>query len=646
VSTPDLHTSAAREGITLRAFVLGTLASLAIGTGVSYADTMIRGCRIAQDFGSPVAIFLLVLVAAGLNPLMGCLRRSWYLSSAEVALIYIMALLAAAVPSMGFTSFFVPYLSGAQYYATPENQWAELFLHHVPTWLIPHDATAIKDFYEGNPSAQIDWDAWLPPLLAWAPFMLALYLVMIALMVVMRRQWMDHERLLYPLMQPSLAMIAQDRHRMPPLFRSWLFWMGWALPFSVGIVNGLHAYHPFIPEIELYGWLLLFRETTPIRPSLSFATLGLTYFLSQDIALGIWVFNLIAKLEQGAFNVLGITSTERMEWVTVPHLAHQNLGAMIVLVMFGLWMGRGHLKAVLRKAFHGDATVDDSEEMMSYRAAVFSVLGGVLFMLWWLVETGLPLWAAGLALLVAFVIFQGLTLMVTQGGFFIARTPMNPGHFVVSGFGVDALGGRGVTALGYTWSWAGEMRIFVMAACANSLQLAHRCLRGNRRLLLWAMLVAIAVSVSGSVWMQLALGYKYGAINMGGFYTGLVKYPSNFISRHIINETPWNGAGWVWTAFGGALMWILMVARQRFVWWPIHPMSMPISAMWMTDIIMLSVFVSWLLKLVILKYGGPGLYSRGKPLFIGLVAGHFTSMCVWTVIDAFTGMTDNQVYFL
>ena len=39
---------AAREGITLRAFALGALGALAIGTGVSYTDTMVRGGRIAQ----------------------------------------------------------------------------------------------------------------------------------------------------------------------------------------------------------------------------------------------------------------------------------------------------------------------------------------------------------------------------------------------------------------------------------------------------------------------------------------------------------------------------------------------------------------------------------------------------------------------
>ena len=142
-----------------------------------------------------------------------------------------MALTAATIPSMGLTAFFIPYLSGAQYYATPENRWSDLFLEHVPEWLVPLDMQAIQNFYEGNPQGAISWAAWLPPLLRWAPFLLALYLVMIALMVILRRQWMEHERLLYPLMQPSLAIIAQERERLlPPLLRSWLFWIGLSIP--------------------------------------------------------------------------------------------------------------------------------------------------------------------------------------------------------------------------------------------------------------------------------------------------------------------------------------------------------------------------------------------------------------------------------
>ena len=61
---------------------------------------------------------------------------------------------------------------------------------------------------------------------------------------------------------------------------------------------------------------------------------------------------------------------------------------------------------------------------------------------------------------------------------------------------------------------------------------------------------------------------------------------------------------------------------------------------------MLSVFLSWLIKGLILKYGGPGLYQKGKPFFVGLVIGQFVSMGFWVIVDYFTGMTGNQVYKL
>ena len=93
-------------------------------------------------------------------------------------------------------------------------------------------------------------------------------------------------------------------------------------------------------------------------------------------------------------------------------------------------------------------------------------------------------------------------------------------------------------------------------------------------------------------------------------------------------------------------MALLMAAKQRFVWWPIHPMSLPVSSMWMTDTIVLSVFISWMIKGVILKFGGPALYRKGKPLFIGLVVGQFVAMGFWVVVDYLTGMTDNVVYSL
>ena len=74
---------------------------------------------------------------------------------------------------------------------------------------------------------------------------------------------------------------------------------------------------------------------------------------------------------------------------------------------------------------------------------------------------------------------------------FITRAPLNPGNFTISAFGVENENATGVTALGYSRCWAGEMRIFAMAACANGRKIADHTIRGNRRLQLWAMLLVL-----------------------------------------------------------------------------------------------------------------------------------------------------------
>ena len=75
-------------------------------------------------------------------------------------------------------------------------------------------------------------------------------------------------------------------------------------------------------------------------------------------------------------------STEHLDFAANSAiLAHQGTGAMIVLCLGGLWMARSHLRSVGRGAFGPRGQVNDDDEIMSYRAAVFSTLGGSLFMI-------------------------------------------------------------------------------------------------------------------------------------------------------------------------------------------------------------------------------------------------------------------------
>ena len=134
-----------------------------------------------------------------------------------------MLVAACAIPTMGYSAQLLPIITAPFYFATPENNWAELIQPHIKPWLTQQSHLDIKYFYEGLPSWEdgIPWAIWIKPLLVWGSFAMALYLVMICMMVILRRPWMEHERLVYPLAQLPIEMTApRGQSGLSPLFKS------------------------------------------------------------------------------------------------------------------------------------------------------------------------------------------------------------------------------------------------------------------------------------------------------------------------------------------------------------------------------------------------------------------------------------------
>ena len=649
VSRP-VRTRALKSGCTVRAFVIGTAVAFLINVGAPYGNMALRGSYMALDFSTAAAIFVFFLVVGGLNTILGLMRRSWKLSAPELIVVYVMAIVACSIPTMGLTEYLLPILAGAFYYATPENDWASLIHPYIPDWLAPQSLERIKEFYEGGPKgAPIPWDVWIGPLLYWSIFLIALYLVMICVMVILRKQWMEKERLIYPMAQVPMAMIEEGRPGglIGPFFRNPIMWAGFVIPMIVGSINAFHNYYRFIPGLNLVSTVSMFRRTVTFPLALSFPMVGFAYFINLDIAFGLWFFNFLVKIEEGLFGVFGYTTTEIVNYGAQPAmLAHQGMGAMMVLVIFGLWVGRGHLKEVFRKAFRRAPEVDDSGEILSYRAAVWGCIVGCAVMAVWMWRSGLPLWAIPLTLGSAFLLFVGITRIVVEGGVAVARAPLIPANFVVSGFGSSALGPAGLLSLGFTYIWAADIRTFVMASCANGLKLAEE-MGPRKRPLFWAILLSVVVSIVGSIWLVMKLSYESGGINLNQwFFVGGPVVPFNYITPILNTPTEAVWSGWLFKGIGALAMGLLMIARQRLLWWPVHPLALPICGLLTTNQIFFSVFLAWLIKAVMLKYGGPKLYRSSRPFFLGLILGQFVCAGMWLVIDYFTGMTDNQIYWI
>ena len=646
-----MQPSPTSQRLGLRALLVGAAGAWAIGAGVPYCNMVLHGSRIASYFNTPAAIILFFLLVFVVNTLLGLTRRAWMLSRAELALIYIMWIVATAIPEWGLTAFLLPDITSVIYYATPENNWAELLHPLVPDWLIPHrDFDQIKNFYEGAPQGTgIPWGLWLPPLAFWLPFVLALYLAMISLMVVLRKQWIENERLVFPLVQLPIAMLQEDDARpgvLNAFFKNPLLWIGFAIPAIVQSANGLHHYFPYFPRVSLDHSIPLFRDSIHIPLRLSFQMLGFSYFVNRDIAFGLCFFYLLNTVQQGIFNIFGVQKIDPVlgaySTYTGSIIVHQGFGAVIALVLFGLWTARRHLRDVAHKAIFAAPDIDDSREILSYRAALLVLAGSLAFMGVWLWQSGLPAWVTPIYLFFAFVLFIGITRVVAEGGLAFIFAPMIASDFVAAGLGTRTIGASGVTALAFTYVWASDILTFVMASCANGLKLAEETIKRGRRLIFWAMLLAIFVALGSSIWAILDLGYRYGGINTDPFFFGsAARYPfDNAAARLQALDGP-HWQNWVYTALGAGVMGLLLAARQHLFWWPFHPLGFPISAVFGT--MFFSVFLAWLCKGLVLRYGGPVLYLRTRPLFMGLILGQFVTAGLWYAIDYWAGESGNAV---
>ncbi len=632
-----------------RALVIGCLLCALIGTGAVYASTVIRGTYIACTLANPVAIFLLFYLVAA-NLLLRQLSKTFGLRREELALIFVMMLVAASIPTFGLVEHLLPMLVGAFYYATPENGWKTLIHPHIPTWIAPDDPELIRGFYEGLADGEsIPWAGWFESLSWWLLFLLALFVVSICSMVILRRQWMERERLTYPIMVTPIEMVGPEagESRCLRFFHNPVMWAGFALPVIVGTLNGLSSYSPVVPNVPLIVWVSIFRDSLNVPVYFSFTLIGFSYFIHQSLALGIWLFYWLTLLEQGLFNVVGFTTSERLGTFSnpsSPFLAHQALGAMLMFALFVLWNARSHLRDVFRKALVRDRRVDDSDELMSYRTAVLGFLTGLAIMVVWLNQAGIPLFAVPVFLAVALLLFLAITRIVVQAGVALLQAPLIAPDFAIVSLGTSTLGGAGLTGLAFTYPWTADIVTFPMASVANGLKMVDELIKGRRRAVVWGLMLAFLVTLCAACWMVIHLSYTRGGVNlMSWFWRHSANFPLTYIVSMIRNPSTTEAMGWLFTGFGAAIMWVLMLVQQRVPWWPVHPLGLAISGtVYTSGILWLNVFLAWLIKVVVLKYGGRNLYSRSRYLFMGMILGAFVTSGTWLVIDYFTGQQGNS----
>src|SRR5262245_49614347 len=282
-----------------RALVLGVLLILANHVWIVYLELVRYSFPtiISPFYNAIFCLFLLTLANLWLTR-----RRSRLaLNRLELLAIYTMLSVASALHSSDMLGVLVSMMAYPHWFATPANQYEKLVLPLLPNWLIVTDRTALRDFFAGNTTLYhgVYLRAWLLPSLVWMLFTLVLAYTLLCLTLLLRRQWIERERLTFPIIELPFQMTAGE-----PFYRNRLLWIGFAVTSATTLLNGLHHLYPSVPAIPLKRQSLAPYLSVPpwnaiAGTNLSFYPFGiaLSFLMPLDLSFSAWLFFLLYKAE-------------------------------------------------------------------------------------------------------------------------------------------------------------------------------------------------------------------------------------------------------------------------------------------------------------------------------------------------------------
>ena len=632
--------------MTARSALLGLLVVLAVVMGAPYSIWIVRSSEITWSY-FPTSVGFCFSVVVLVNALVRRLHPAWALQPGELAVIAIMGLAATGIPTF-IVGTLLAVISSPYYGATPENDWAGSIHPYLPDWVVPRpDGEAMRWFYEGLPSGQsIPFDAWIEPLFWLLSLIFTVYFACFCLVVIFRRQWVENERLVFPLMEMPRLLI-EDGGR--GLLRSKMFWIGCAIPLGMILFNLIGFFYIGFPQINFNRAVNLqfSREFPTISLMLYFPVIGFMYLVSTSVSFSILFFYLVAVVQEGITNRIGydVTRPDAFVW-GMQSLSWQAWGGFTAMVLWSLWMGRRHLGAVWRQVLGRERTLDDKKEMVSYRTAVYGLGASLVYILAWLWKSGMDLHIAVLFLGGVLVAYYGITRLVVQAGIYFLTPPVGAQAFALAATGT-AIGGHNLVALGISYTWFGDVQSLFMPAAAHGARLNELC-RG-RRPMAWALGLAAVVGFVANIYFVLSLCYKYGAGNFGSWYFiaggGAGGMAFNGVIRHFNDPWPtdWNKLSFF--CLGLLVYSLLALVQYRFHWWPLHPVGITVAPLWMTRLIVFSVFLAWVSKSAIMRYGGVGAYRGARPFFMGLIAGYFLGIGLSYLVDIIWFSGTGHAYF-
>lgn len=665
-----------RPAVTWRSLLLGVLFTALLAWLNCWVETLksvhfLGGVQ--MPFGAVfVLLFLIVVVNLPLralqskSQLMGRILPPF--SAPELMTVYAMSLFGALISTPGSDSQFLVTGPGLFYFSTSENGWASLFYKHVPSWFAPgwngqtFQEEVINRFFIGGASfSEIPWHAWSAMLIAWSIFLALIYSLLFFTALILRKQWIVNEALPFPLAELPLQMVAtDDPGQNPPAKVFWgnrVMWMGFAIAAACHFITGMNAHYPDWPifPVNSFGALKLefteqpWNAIPPLTVHIYLGAIGLAYLLTREVSFSFWFFFLFMLFQYAFAQMLGFPVTGQGNAGIMGRpafLIYQSIGGWTMMAGILVWSAREVIGSLFREAFTfsrhkaGNTSSLSETEPFSARFTIFGFLASLIGLLFWTNFAGINFFIAVAYLGIFLITSLILARLVVEGGFLFPQAPYIAREWLTTGlFGTAAVGAAGLTKFAFIEQMIlYDTRTNTLPAFLHTMRIAEvlGLDRKSQRRLYFGMGVAIVVTMGITIVTSLYAFYSQGALTTYGGDWGKLTFEST--SNLLTSRKEATSSNTVWMAVGAGVLLLLVLARSRFIWFPLHPLgylaapAYPITQLWS------SFFLGWLIKTLIMKYGSSESYNQFRPFMIGLILGNLAAMVFWMLIGFRSGV--------
>ena len=647
------------QKIRLRAIVIGSLFALAICLITPFNNAY----RQATPLGGghfPLAPFYVLVWLMILTAFVHMLFKGRKLITGKELLVsWAIMVLLSGVAWTGLARTFFINLTAPFHFATVENRWSEVLHPLLPSSWYPQSKDAIVSVYNGLADgrqlgwfdilSQIQWGAWIPPLLTWTIFILLCYFVMVCMVNLLSKQPLYNERMNFPLLRvPFVMQEALDETGLGRFFANRFLIAGLAVPICLHLLNGLGFYNPSIPQIptlilagKYFPKVGLLSGFFKLKIYIYPAFIGFAFLTSKQISFSFWFFFILGTLLFGLLSVLGLNIPAAALGVTFgPTISRpeetQMIGAYIVFFLFLAWLARFHFINIVRLGVGFKKEDNLESEWLSTRFAFWGFIAGSLAIVIWCHSFGIPLLFSILVVFAFFMFTLVAMRVICQGGI---------AYFTLTAAPMDGLmaffGPKPFTSLGILVAAVIQKVLFVdlreslMPSLLHARKITDKA--RNNRFIFFAIAITLIAGVVISFLAMLALCYKFGMreLQLDWATRTTITVYDNIYS---LVESPIKPGDWVliFSIAGAVVMLGLVICYHRFYWWPIHPIGYLTAYSSAMRILWFSFFIGWACNALCMRYGGVGLFKKLRNFFIGLIIGDFFMAGTWAIIGIFS----------